>query len=213
MSQIYLGSEHRKRSASEISGGDYMAAYQGICLKCPRPVKVDGHGDGSELPRYATIRCMDCATPLRGERLISVKTDLECDSSCMCAWGHICHCGCDGANHANVWGKRLRESEVLEGEIIKWKAHVADTERRREQRKIEKADAAAAELATRPSTPGQLGEIADLCRTRAVPEDIKQSVIWIISEVSSGSTMLYTDVEEVIGQLKKCMFVRAGRSW
>lgn len=198
---IHLGSRHVRRSASEVDTATAKASYMGICKRCPRPVRVDAGGDGSQLPRFVEIRCPDCAGPLRGERLFAVLTDLECDSSCMTAWGRACHCGCNGVNHARIWGKRLRECEELEGEIRRWKTHVAEVERRREEREEAKRIAEEQELAARKAYPSQLGTVAELIRHRDMSGSLRARVTEILRKVSAGEDIFFTEVSTLINDL------------
>jgi hypothetical protein len=182
-----------------MTGADAKAAYLGTCDKCPRPVRVEViGGDGSALDRYEEIRCPDCATPLRGERLFAVESEMVCDESCMHAWGRKCTCGCKGRDHAMIWGQKLKGNELLEGQLASWREHQEILRLKREARETETAAAEAARRAA-PVGSADLGVLLVHLRTCKLPD----SLLPMIPRLASGDMDFTTgEAEDAIASLK-----------
>lgn len=135
---LRLASRHVRRSAYLDTTAEALAAYLGICENCPRPVRAEVPFAKSGGLMYTKILCPDCARPLKAEKLFAVTNQLDCDSSCLSAWGPACSCGCGGVNHGKHWGMKLSESEVLEHELVKYREHRDKVTLAAVQRELEK---------------------------------------------------------------------------
>jgi DNA-directed RNA polymerase subunit RPC12/RpoP len=199
---MVLGTTHVRRSAHLATTADAKAAYFGQCLKCPRPVRAELEGmSGRLLERYMEIRCPDCATPLRGERLFQVSTETICDESCMHAFGPKCTCGCYGQDHGRIWGQKLKDNELLERELGKWREHVETVRLAQEAREATKETAHQAWRALLAGS-AEIGALRVMLATHNVTPELMP----VLSKVTDGIPLTNADTEDGIATLK-----RAGR--
>lgn len=195
--QQRLGSDHVSRSASIVTVADAVA-YMGTCKKCPRPVRVDLPGyDLSLMDRHVEIRCPDCATPTKGERMYAVASMMTCDESCMHAYGRQCTCGCKGMDHAKIWAQPLRDNELLEAQLSKWRDHMETVDLARKHREAMKDIAEEARRAA-PARSGDYTALLDMIRTREPSDDLAA----IMGRVIKAAGMTAGEVEDTIVTLR-----------
>ena len=133
METTHLGSRHVNRSAYAYDTAIPSTIYLGICAEHNRPVRHDARGGG----KFEQIPCPVTGHMIRGERLVAVVTNLDCDGACRSARKSNCACGCGGVNHGNTWtaGALVSQRETVESEIDKSRAEIAKVGDRRQQRR------------------------------------------------------------------------------
>lgn len=205
-----LSTAHIRRSASVVETAVAKHAYFGICDYCPRPIRAELPDDRTYGEKWFRVYCPDCGHPTKGERLFAVYTELDCDRTCLSAWGAQCSCGCSGVNHGKHWGLKLSESEMLASELDRYREHRSAVETRREATNLLAKAAAAArrEIAGIPvgATESQVTQLRELFRTRKVPREDKVTL--------DGQDYTLLEIEELVEEQRGTeLLYHLGKWW